>query len=42
LKIGKKRGKYITLEGEALNRFSDNFKDMTMELAEELKQFIPE
>ena len=40
--IGKKKGRYITLEGEALSRFSDNYKEMTLEFAEELKGFLPE
>ncbi|NLK70416.1 MAG: GPR endopeptidase [Clostridiales bacterium] len=40
--IGKRKGRYITLEGEALSRYSDNYKEMTLEFANELKDFIPE
>lgn len=41
-RIGKKKGKYITLEGEELNRFADNYKEMVIEFANELKVLIPE
>lgn len=40
--IGKKKGRYITLEGEPLGRFSESFKDMACELSEELSQLIPD
>lgn len=39
--IGKKKGRYITLEGEPLGRFSESFKDMACELSEELSQLVP-
>ena len=41
-KIGKKKGRYITLEGGQLSYFSENYKDMAEELAEELRAFIPD
>lgn len=41
-RIGKKRGKYITLEGCPLGRFSEEFHEMALELSEELSRFIPE
>lgn len=40
--IGKGRGTYITLEGESLSRFSDEYSDMVTELASELRKLIPE
>ena len=40
--IGKGRGRYITLEGNSLSRFSDDYQLMAQELAQELKQLIPE
>ena len=40
--IGKGKGRYITLEYRCLSRFSDEYEEMTMELAEELKTLIPE
>lgn len=39
--IGKKKGRYITLEGAPLGRFSESFKDMACELSEELSQPVP-
>ena len=39
--IGKKKGRYITLEAGALSRFSDRYEDMAQELAKELRQFLP-
>lgn len=40
--IGKKKGRYITLEGAPLGRFfSESFKDMACELSEELSQLVP-
>ncbi|MGN1481739.1 GPR endopeptidase [Porcipelethomonas sp.] len=41
-KIGKKKGRYITLEGSPLSNFSDEFKNMCTEFSEELSQFIPD
>ncbi len=40
--IGKGRGRYITLEGSSLSNFSDEYEDMTQELARELRMLIPE
>ncbi|MCD7890962.1 MAG: GPR endopeptidase [Ruminococcus sp.] len=40
--IGKGRGRYITLEGSSLSKFSDEYEDMTQELARELRMLIPE
>lgn len=41
-RIGRKKGRYITLEGSPLGRFSDDFRQMAHELSDELKDFIPE
>ena len=35
-KIGKRKGKYITLEGSPLGRFSEEFRKMASELSNEL------
>lgn len=40
-RIGRKKGRYITLEGSPLGRFSDDFRQMAHELSDELKDFIP-
>ena len=40
--VGKKKGKYITLEGASFGRFSENFKEMAEEFAAELSPMIPE
>lgn len=40
--LGKGKGRYITLEGESLSRFSDDYEEMAQELADELKGFVPE
>lgn len=40
--VGKGKGRYITLEGSSLSKFSDEYEDMAQELAEELKQLIPD
>lgn len=40
--IGKGKGVYITLENEKLGSFSDSYKEMALELADELKMLIPE
>ena len=36
------KGRYITLEGDDLSRFSDDYEELARELAEELRGFIPE
>lgn len=41
-KYGKKKGTYITLEGEKFSGYQENFEEMAEELAEELKKLIPE
>ncbi len=41
-KIGKKKGRYITLEGSPLGRYSDSFTEMAQELAAELTKLMPE
>ncbi|MBQ8297704.1 MAG: GPR endopeptidase [Ruminococcus sp.] len=40
--IGKGKGRYITLEGNSLSKFSDEYEDMTMEFADELKKLVPD
>lgn len=40
--IGKKKGKYITLEGDNLSHFSDNYELMTEELCGEILPLIPD
>lgn len=40
--LGKGKGRYITLESEPLSRFSDQYETMAEELAEELRQLLPE
>ncbi|MBQ8124038.1 MAG: GPR endopeptidase [Ruminococcus sp.] len=40
--MGKGKGRYITLEGDDLSRFSDDYEELARELAEELRVFIPE
>lgn len=40
--LGKGKGRYITLEGSSLSKFSDDYEDMTQELADELRRLIPE
>ena len=40
--FGKPRGRYITLEGEALSGFSAHYPEMAGELAGELRALIPE
>ena len=39
--IGKKKGRYITLEGALWDVFSESFRDMACELSEELSQLVP-
>lgn len=40
--IGKGKGIYITLEGNNLSKFSDDYDDMISEFSEELEKLIPE
>ncbi|MBD5144134.1 MAG: GPR endopeptidase [Ruminococcus sp.] len=40
--LGKGKGNYITLETEMLSRFSDNYEQMAGELAQELRNLLPE
>lgn len=40
--LGKGKGRYITLEGSSLSRFSDDYEEMACELADELKRLVPE
>lgn len=40
--LGKGRGKYITLESGSLSRFSDLYEDMAQELADEIRQLVPD
>lgn len=39
--IGKKKGRYITLEGRSFGMFSTDFRDMCVEFARELSGLIP-
>ncbi|MDE5564114.1 MAG: GPR endopeptidase [Oscillospiraceae bacterium] len=40
--LGKGRGRYITLEGEPLSGFSDDYEPKAQELAAELRPLLPE
>lgn len=40
--VGKGKGRYITLEGSSLSKFSDEYEDMAQELARELRLLVPE
>lgn len=40
--LGKGRGRYVTLEGSSLSRFSDDYEKMAVELADELKRLVPD
>ena len=40
--IGKGKGRYITLEGSSLSRFSDDYQLMAQELADELSRLLPD
>ena len=40
--LGKGRGRYITLEGQSLSRFSDAYEEMAQELADELRSLLPD
>ena len=39
--LGKGKGRYITLEGQSLSRFSDDYEGMAQELADELRPLLP-
>ncbi len=39
--LGKTKGRYITLEGQPLSRFSDDYEGMAEELAAELRPLLP-
>lgn len=39
--IGRKKGRYVTLEGSSLGRVSENFRTMAEEFSKELSVFIP-
>lgn len=41
-KIGKPKGRYLTLETSALSRFSDSYQEMTEELSAEIAAFLPD
>lgn len=41
-RIGRKKGKYITLEADSFDRISKDFRSMCIEFAKELTPFIPE
>ena len=40
-KIGRKKGKYITLEGSSFGGYSNEFRNMCQEFSEELSPFLP-
>ena len=40
--LGKGKGRYITLEGRSLSRFTDDYEDMVQELAGELSRLVPD
>lgn len=40
--IGKGKGRYVTLEGASLSRFSDDYEQMIIELAGEIGRLVPE
>ena len=40
-KIGRTKGKYITLEGKSFGMFSTDFRQMCEEFSKELSEFIP-
>lgn len=40
--LGKSKGRYVTLEGNDLAVFSDDYEKMITELAEEIRKFIPD
>ena len=40
--IGRGRGRYITLEGSCLSRFSEDYELMAQELAQELSALLPD
>lgn len=41
-RIGKPKGRYLTLETKVLSRFSDCYREMTEEFSRELSAFLPE
>ena len=40
--LGKTKGRYITLDGQPLSRFTDDSEDMAQELAAEIRALLPE
>ena len=40
--LGKGKGRYVTLEGQDLTVFSDDYENMIKEIAKEIRNFIPE
>lgn len=40
--IGKGKGRYITLEGASLSRFSDDYEQMIIELSGEIGRLVPD
>ena len=40
--IGKGKGRYITIEGASLSRFSDDYEQMIIELAGEIGRLVPD
>lgn len=40
--LGKGKGRYITLESGSLSRFCSNYEDMAREIADELKNLLPD
>ncbi len=40
--IGRKKGRYITLEADGFDRISKDFKNMCIEFAKELSPFLPD
>jgi len=38
---GKGKGKYVSLESRGLSGFSDNYREMAEEIAEEISKFVP-
>lgn len=39
--IGKSKGRYVTLENKNMTDFSDDYEDMIIEIANEIKNFVP-
>ncbi len=40
--IGRPKGRYLTLEGERLSHFSERYREQVEELADELRNFLPD